>query len=61
MLLFQLEQAFQAQQQAEHAARQAEKERAEREKIEARKRREVQRITDVCTIRILIIFLAVIY
>ncbi|XP_039289552.1 LOW QUALITY PROTEIN: spectrin alpha chain, non-erythrocytic 1-like [Nilaparvata lugens] len=41
-----LEQAFQAQQQAEMAARQAEKERVERERIEARKRREVQRITD---------------
>ncbi|XP_075227745.1 spectrin beta chain, non-erythrocytic 5 kst isoform X2 [Lycorma delicatula] len=41
-----LEQAFQAQQEAEHAARQAEKERVERERIEARKRREVQRIAD---------------
>jgi spectrin beta len=44
---FQLEEAFQKQQQDEMAARQAEKERVERERIEARKRREVQRITEV--------------
>lgn len=45
--VFQLEEAFQKQQQEEMAARQAEKERLERERIEARKRREVQRITEV--------------
>lgn len=45
--LFQLEEAFLKQQQDELAARQAEKERVERERIEARKRREVQRITEV--------------
>jgi len=44
---FQLEKAFQKQQQDEIAARQAEKARAERERIEARKRQEVQRITEV--------------
>jgi spectrin beta len=43
----QLEEAFQKQQQDELTARQAEKERVERERIEARKRREVQRITEV--------------
>lgn len=42
-----LEKTFQKQKEAEHAARQAERERIEREKIEARKRKEVQRITDV--------------
>jgi hypothetical protein len=42
-----LEEAFQKQKQDEIAARQAEKERAERERIEARKRQEVQRITEV--------------
>jgi hypothetical protein len=47
LLWFQLEEAFQKQQQDEIAARQAEKERVERERIEARKRREVQRITEV--------------
>ncbi|XP_063234159.1 spectrin alpha chain, non-erythrocytic 1 isoform X2 [Bacillus rossius redtenbacheri] len=41
-----LEETFQRQQQEEQAARQAEKERLERERLEARKRREVQRITD---------------
>jgi hypothetical protein len=47
VLWFQLEEAFQKQQQDEIAARQAEKERVERERIEARKRLEVQRITEV--------------
>ena len=47
VLWFQLEKAFQKQQQDEIAARQAEKERVERERLEARKRQEVQRITEV--------------
>jgi len=47
VLWFQLEKAFQKQQQDEIAARQAEQKRAERERIEARKRQEVQRITEV--------------
>mgnify|MGYP002715715752 FL=1 len=42
-----LEKYFQQQKEAEQAARLAEKERIEREKIEARKRKEIQRITDV--------------
>nr|CAD7574119.1 unnamed protein product [Timema californicum] len=42
-----LEEAFQKQQEEEQAARLAEKERIERERLEARKRREVQRITDL--------------
>jgi hypothetical protein len=42
-----LEKAFQKQQEDEIAARQAEKARAERERLEARKRQEVQRITEV--------------
>jgi hypothetical protein len=42
-----LEEAFQKQQQDEIAAQQAEKERVEREHIEARKRQEVQCITEV--------------
>lgn len=42
-----LEKSFQKQKEAEQAARQAEKERIEKEKIEARKRKEMQRITDV--------------
>ncbi|KAL0275436.1 UNVERIFIED_CONTAM: hypothetical protein PYX00_003283 [Menopon gallinae] len=41
-----LEKSFEKQREAEMAARQAEKERIEKEKIEARKRKEVQRITD---------------
>jgi hypothetical protein len=45
-----LEEAFRKQQQDEIAARQAEKERAERERIEARKRQEVQRITEVSSL-----------
>lgn len=44
---FQLEEAFRKQQQAEEAARLAERERVEKERVEARKRKEVQRITDV--------------
>lgn len=47
-LNLQLERAFQKQQETEMAARLAEKERLERERLEARKRKEVQRITDVC-------------
>lgn len=43
----QLELAFKEQLEAEERARVAEKERVEREKLEARKQREVQRITDV--------------
>jgi len=46
-LHFQLEEAFQKQQEAEQIARQAERERLEKERLEARKRKEVQRITDV--------------
>jgi hypothetical protein len=42
-----LEKAFQKQQQDEIAARQAEQKRVERERIEAMKRQEVQRITEV--------------
>lgn len=42
-----LEQYFQKQKEAEQAAKQAERERVEKEKIEARKRKEMQRITDV--------------
>jgi len=42
-----LEQSFQKQKEAERAAKNAERDRLEREKIEARKRKEVQRITDV--------------
>jgi hypothetical protein len=42
-----LEKAFQKQQEEEIAAREVEKKRAERERIEARKRQEVQRITEV--------------
>lgn len=49
-LNLQLERAFQKQQETEMAARLAEKERLERERLEARKRKEVQRITDVCYI-----------
>lgn len=45
--LFQLEQAFVKQKEAEQAARITERERVEKERLEARKRREVQRITDV--------------
>jgi hypothetical protein len=45
-----LEEAFRKQQQDEIAARQAEKERVERERIEARKRQEVQRITEVSSL-----------
>lgn len=42
-----LEQSFQKQKEAERAAKTAERDRLEREKLEARKRKEVQRITDV--------------
>lgn len=42
-----LEEQFQKQKEAEMAAKHAERERIEKEKIEARKRKEVQRITDV--------------
>jgi len=42
-----LELAFKEQLETEERARVAEKERLERERIEARKQREVQRITDV--------------
>lgn len=42
-----MELAFKEQLEAEERARVAEKERVEREKLEARKQREVQRITDV--------------
>lgn len=57
-LYLQLERAFQKQQETEMAARLAEKERLERERLEARKRKEVQRITDVSYINycILIFF-----
>ncbi|CAB0012674.1 unnamed protein product [Nesidiocoris tenuis] len=41
-----LEQAFNKQREAEASARQAEKERMEKERVEARKRKEVQRISD---------------
>ena len=44
---FQLEEAFQKQQQDEIAARQAEKERVKREHIKNMKRQEVQRISEV--------------
>ena len=47
LFIFQLEEAFRKQQQAEEAARLAERERVEKERVEARKRKEVQRITDV--------------
>lgn len=43
----QLELAFKEQLETEERARVAEKERLERERLEARKQREVQRITDV--------------
>lgn len=43
----QLELAFKEQLETEERARVAEKERMERERLEARKQREVQRITDV--------------
>lgn len=43
----QLELAFKEQLETEERARLAEKERLERERLEARKQREVQRITDV--------------
>lgn len=55
-LNLQLERAFQKQQETEMAARLAEKERLERERLEARKRKEVQRITDVCYINYLKFF-----
>ncbi len=42
-----MEEAFRRQQQAEEAAKLAERERVEKERVEARKRKEVQRITDV--------------
>lgn len=44
---FQLEKAFVKQKEMEKAARQVEKDRMDKERLEARKRREVQRITDV--------------
>lgn len=46
-MCIQLELAFKEQLETEEKARVAEKERLERERIEARKQREVQRITDV--------------
>lgn len=45
-----LERSFQRQKETERAAKSAEKDRLEKEKIEARKRKEVQRITDVSLI-----------
>lgn len=42
-----MEKAFKEQLEIEERARVAEKERLERERLEARKQREVQRITDV--------------
>lgn len=47
MVSVQLELAFKEQLETEERARVAEKERLERERLEARKQREVQRITDV--------------
>jgi len=47
----QLELAFKEQLETEERARVAEKERLERERLEARKQREVQRITDVSSSR----------
>lgn len=51
MCFVQLELAFKEQLETEERARVAEKERQEREKLEARKQREVQRITDVSIIK----------
>lgn len=50
-----MEKAFVKQQEMEKVARLAEKDRIDRERLEARKRREVQRITDVSIVLLLLL------